>query len=133
MTNKKSSFRMGNEFNGYGDVTYLKVTPRKNNVQPLQGNVRLIRNFSKVAPMALGGIPLFINPQSEHANLAALAVGGEAMTNQVAVTKNGETGACSFHVHVAPGYGFSNGSYLQTFTQQRSESGLSNRLAGIRG
>jgi len=117
MANKKSSFRMGNEFNGYGNVTYLKGTQRKNNVQPLQGNVRLTRDFSRVAPMALGGIPLFINPQSEHANLAA-AIGGIAMANRVAVTKNAETGESSFHIHVAPGYGFTNGSYLQTTNKQ---------------
>ncbi len=58
MAKKKSSFHMGDEFNGSGKKTYLRAT-QHNTYAPLpQHNVRLIPNFSRFVPVAIGGIPI---------------------------------------------------------------------------
>lgn len=58
MTKNKSSFHMGDEFNGNGKKTYLRVT-QHNTYTPLpQHNVRLMLDFSKFALAAIGAMPV---------------------------------------------------------------------------
>ena len=58
MAKKKSSFHMGDEFNGSGKKTYLRAT-QHNTYAPLpQNNVRLTPNFNMFVPVAIGALPI---------------------------------------------------------------------------
>ena len=57
MGSKKSSFHMGDEFNGKGEKVYLRATTHKT-YQPLsQENVRLTPDFKQCVPKAVGAMP----------------------------------------------------------------------------
>lgn len=114
MANKKSSFHMGNEFNGYGDETYLKGTERRTYAPLSQENVHLTRDFSSLLLKALGGIPLVLNTQSVNLGFMAIALGGIAVLNQVVIMKDAKTGMYTFTIYAVPTNGFTNGAYLQT-------------------
>lgn len=114
MAKGKSSFHMGNEFNGYGDITYLKGTQRRTYAPLTQENVCLTRDFSSLLLKVLGGIPLVLNAQSANVGLMLTALGGMSIVNQVVVKKDVNTGMYTFNVFSAASNGFTNGAYLQT-------------------
>lgn len=58
MGSKKSSFHMGDEFNGKGEKVYLRATAYKTYEPLSQENVQLTPDFSECVPMALGAVPL---------------------------------------------------------------------------
>lgn len=118
MPDQKSSFYMGNEFNGFGDTTYLKGTQKRTYVPLSQENVHLTRDFSNLVLKALGCIPLILNLQALNSNLIVFAIGGMSILNQVVVTKDAATGAYIFKFRVAPNNGLTDGSYLQIASSQ---------------
>lgn len=93
MAKKKSSFHMGDEFNGNGKKTYLRAT-QHNTYAPLpQNNVRLTPDFSKFVPVATGAIPVGLGGVKEVANIAInRAIGSVASVSQVELEKEEETG-----------------------------------------
>lgn len=112
---KKSSFRMENEFNGYGEKTYLKASERKTYVPLPQGEVRLTPDFSELIPKMLGIIPVANDPKSANNIIIMKSLGGVAIANQVVLKKGGASGEYIPHVQVAS-RGLTTGSYLQNRT-----------------
>ena len=57
MGSKKSSFHMGDEFNGKGEKVYLRATTCKTYEPLSQENVRLTPDFKAFVTKALGAVP----------------------------------------------------------------------------
>lgn len=87
MAKKKSSFHMGDEFNGSGKKTYLRAT-QHNTYAPLpQHNVRLTPDFSKYAPVAIGGIPISTEEGTTQEDGVGEATGSVANVSKAMVRK----------------------------------------------
>lgn len=112
MYNKKSSFHMGNEFNGYGKVTYVKGN-QCNSYPPLsQENVRPTTDFKNCIPMLIGSIPLVIGILPTNPTLSAV-LGSMAILNRIIVTRDKATGNQIYDFKVAK-MGFTDGASLLT-------------------
>ena len=62
MKNKKSSFQIGNQFNGYGDKIYLKAEPVE--ILPIsQADIKLMPDYSQFTLYATGSNPIVLNPK----------------------------------------------------------------------
>lgn len=116
MVKKKSSFHMGDEFNGKGQKVYLRAT-KHNTYTPLsQQNVRMTTDFTRFAPMALGAMPLVMNPSGQGLENTLKALGGLPDITQIFVKKNDkENYVTSFKVKKIQ---LTTGSYLHTATNQ---------------
>ena len=92
MGKQKSSFHMGDEFNGSGKKTYLRAT-QHNTYTPLpQHHVRVTPDFKQNLPKALGAMPLIMNPTSKGASSALKALGSMPGVEQVIIKKNKKSG-----------------------------------------
>lgn len=91
MGEKKSSFHMGNEFNGKGKKVYLRAT-QHNTYPPLsQENIRVTPDFGQYAQQAVGAMPI-MNSGDKSAGAALKALGGMPCVGQVIVKKDAKTG-----------------------------------------
>lgn len=91
MSKKKSSFHMGDEFNGRGKKVYLRAT-QHNTYAPLsQENVRLTPGFSQYAIRAVGAM-LVMNSGGKDVTAALKALGGMPCVGQVLIKKDVKTG-----------------------------------------
>ena len=111
MAKKKSSFHMGDEFNGSGKKTYLRAT-QHNTYAPLpQHNVRLTPDFSKYVPVAIGGIPISTEEGTTQEDGVGEAMGSVPNVSEVAVRKkkNGKGYKAKFEVGKIQ---LTDGSYL---------------------
>ena len=91
MGRKKSSFHMGDEFNGSGKKVYLRAT-QHNTYAPLsQENVRLTPDFSQYTLQAVGAMPVQ-NAGGKGAVAALKALGSMPCVGQVIIQKDGKTG-----------------------------------------
>lgn len=115
MSNKKSSFHMGNEFNGYGEMTYLKATEHKSYAPLSQKNVRMTPDFSSLLPKMLGIVSVVIDSKSLENNIVVKSLGGTAISNQIILKKEKASGEYIAQVQVA-NLGLMTGSYLQSRT-----------------
>lgn len=100
MAKKKSSFHMGDEFNGSGKKTYLRAT-QHNTYAPLpQHNVRLTPNFSRFIPVAIGGIPISTEEGTTQEDGVGEALGSVPNVSEVEVRKkkNGKGYRVKFEV-----------------------------------
>ena len=96
---QKSSFHMGDEFNGSGKKTYLRAT-QHNTYTPLpQHHVRVTPDFKQNLPKALGAMPLIMNPTSKGASSALKALGSMPGLEQVMITKNKKSGTTGSYLH----------------------------------
>lgn len=111
---KRSSFHMGGEFNGYGEVRYLKGTRPKVRTPISQENVRLSPDFGYCLLKMLGSIPVVIFSSNMNPVVRA-AIGSQAVVNQVIIRKNEKTGGCLFHLKTRNIRELTNGSYPYTF------------------
>lgn len=92
MAKKKSSFHMGDEFNGSGKKTYLRAT-QHNTYAPLpQHNVRLTPNFNKFVPAVIGALPIGIETALEESDDVIKATGSIASAAQIIIKKDEKTG-----------------------------------------
>lgn len=92
MANNKSSFHMGDEFNGSGKKTYLRAT-QHNRYTPLsQENVRLTPDYKQCIPKAVGALPLVMNPEQKGVSTLMKALGSLPCMTQVIVSKDKHTG-----------------------------------------
>lgn len=117
MGKQKSSFHMGDEFNGSGKKTYLRAT-QHNTYTPLpQHHVRVTPDFKQNLPKALGAMPLIMNPTSKGASSALKALGSMPGVEQVIITKNKKSGKyqVSFKVRKLQ---MTTGSYLHSSQKQ---------------
>ena len=113
MGKQKSSFHMGDEFNGSGKKTYLRAT-QHNTYTPLpQHHVRVTPDFKQNLPKALGAMPLIMNPTSKGASSALKALGSMPGVEQVIIKKNKKSGKyqVSFKVRKLQ---MTTGSYLHS-------------------
>ena len=114
---QKSSFHMGDEFNGSGKKTYLRAT-QHNTYPPLpQHHVRVTPDFKQNLPKALGAMPLIMNPTSKGASSALKALGSMPGLEKVIITKNKKSGKyqVSFKVRKLQ---MTTGSYLHSSQKQ---------------
>lgn len=96
MGKKQSSFHMGNEFNGNGEVRYLKGTQPCIHPPVSQENVQLTPDFGNYLLKVLGSIPVAISPLNINPALFAL-LGSMASVTQVIITKDPVTGNYDFY------------------------------------
>lgn len=108
MGNNQSSFHLGNEFNGYGRITYLKASQYGINPPLPQENVQLSQDFSKYLLMMLGSIPVILDSTSMNPVLNSI-IGSMASVNQAIMTKD-ETGNYVVQINVAS-KNFTDGAY----------------------
>lgn len=117
MRKQKSSFHMGDEFNGSGKKTYPRAT-QHNTYAPLpQHHVRVTPDFKQTLPKALGAIPLVMNPTPKGAGASVKAVGSMPGVEQVIITKDKKSGTyqVSFKVRKLQ---MTTGSYLHSSQKQ---------------
>ena len=113
MGKQKSSFHMGDEFNGSGKKTYLRAT-QHNTYTPLpQHHVRVTPDFKQNLPKALGAMPLIMNPTSKGASSALKALGSMPGVEQVIITKNKKSGKYEVEFKVKK-LQMTTGSYLHS-------------------
>ncbi|WP_143322417.1 N-acetylmuramoyl-L-alanine amidase family protein [Clostridium sp. HBUAS56010] len=91
MAKKQSSFHMGNEFNGYGETTYLKGTQCGIHPPLSQENVQLSPDFRNCLLKALGSVPVIIDPANSNPVLLSL-LGSMTRMNQMIMSKDAATG-----------------------------------------
>ena len=88
MAKKKSSFHMGDEFNGSGKKPYLWAT-QHNTYAPLsQHNVRLTPKFNKFVPAVIGALPVGVETTLEENNDIIKVTGSIANVEKVTIKKN---------------------------------------------
>lgn len=75
MSNGKSSFLMSNNFNGYGDKTYLNGFQRRIYTPLSQENVHRTRDFSGFILRANGGVPFILDALAANVGLMVRAAG----------------------------------------------------------
>ncbi len=126
MAKNQSSFYMGNEFNGYGEVRYVKGT-RPETYSPLsQENVQLTPDFRELLLQALGSNPAVIVPENMSAILR-LAEGAAYSVNQVIVKKDSD-GNYTLDFNVNHAHDLTDGSYP---CASQSRSGKNSMTPGI--
>lgn len=123
MAKKKSSFHMGDEFNGSGKKTYLRAI-QHNTYAPLpQHNVRLTPNFNKFASVTIGAVPVGLEGAAAGADIAivAKALGSVASVNQVMVEKEEGTGKYQIYLPIKK-IALTTGAYLQNSVSEIKEN-----------
>lgn len=110
MGKKRSSFHMGDEFNGYGQIRYLKGYMPEIHPPMSQENVHLSPDFGDHLLQILGSIPIVINPNGINSVLPTL-LGSMASVNQVIIKKNETTGTYIFKFNVVSDQDFTDDSY----------------------
>lgn len=109
MSNKRSSFQMGNQFNGCGEAVYLKADLVK--VPPVsQDNVQITPDYSRLALKVIEGSPSQLNSNPVDEIIKAM-LGSQTAVNHVALAKNMEDGNYVASFKVAPSRGFLADSY----------------------
>jgi len=109
MGKKQSSFHMGNEFNGCGDITYLKGTQYGIHLPQSQENIQLSPDFRNCLLKVLGSVPVLIDPSNMNPVLLSL-LGSMASINQVLMTKDTATGNYAVQFNVIS-QDFTDGAY----------------------
>lgn len=118
MGEKKSSFHMGNEFNGKGKKVYLRAT-QHNTYAPLsQENVRVTPNFAQYTQQAVGAMPV-VNSGDKGVGTVMKALGGVPCVSQVIVKKDDKTGKYKAELSVRKNQ-LTTGSYLYS-NKKKSE------------
>ncbi len=110
MGEKKSSFHMGNEFNGKGKKVCLRATQHNTYLPFSQENVRVTPDFGQYAQQAIGAMPV-MNSGDKSAGIALKALGGIPSVGQVIVKKDGKTGKYKTELVVRKAH-LTSGSYL---------------------
>lgn len=108
MSDKRSSFHMGNEFNGFAEKVYLKG--ERNEVTPIsQENVRVTPDYSRFALKAIGAMPVVLDPKNMD-NTMKKMLGCLPVVNQVVIDRNEADGSYQAGVHISSA-GFTANSY----------------------
>ena len=85
MKNKKSSFQIGNQFNGYGDKIYLKAEPVE--ILPIsQADIKLMPDYSQFTLYATGSNPIVLNPKNINLTVNSM-LGAVPALSQVTLIK----------------------------------------------
>jgi len=111
MGSKNGSFHMSNEFNGYGQKTYLAAAQYNSYPALSQENIRLTPDFGSALTKALGGQAVMINASSGNPMLLKI-LGGLSSANQIVIGKDQSTGQYLFSYAVSGSNEFTNNSYL---------------------
>lgn len=110
MGGKKSSFRMENEVNGYGNTTYVKAKTQGVHPPLSQENVQLTPDFGKFILTVLGANPTVIIPANADPAFLSM-LGAMASANQAIINKD-QAGNYNVTFHLSE-QSLTNGSYLQ--------------------
>ncbi|MDF2888561.1 MAG: cell wall hydrolase [Lacrimispora sp.] len=110
MGGKKSSFRMENEVNGYGNTTYVKARTQGVHLPLSQENVQLTPDFGKFILTVLGANPTVIIPANADPDFLSM-LGAMSSANQAIINKD-QAGNYNVTFHLSE-QSLTNGSYLQ--------------------
>lgn len=110
MRKKKSSFHMGNEFNGHGAIRYLKGKRPQINPPVSQENVRLSLKPGNYVLKALGSIPVTAGKPEGVSELLVL-LGSVPAVSQVMVKEDPDTGKYEISFTVPSTNKFTNNCY----------------------
>ena len=110
MGGKKSSFRMENEVNGYGNTTYVKAKTQGVHPPLSQENVQLTPDFGKFILTVLGANPTVIIPANADPAFLSM-LGAMASANQAIINKD-QAGNYNVTFYLSE-QSLTNGSYLQ--------------------
>lgn len=124
MGSKKSSFHMGDEFNGKGEKVCLRAASYRTYEPLSQENVRLTPDFSQCVPQALGAVPLVGEAGGGSAGTAALAAGALAAVGQITVQRGSGEGEYLTGFSVSRKR-LTNGAYLHQNKQKKNKGAKS--------
>lgn len=110
MNNKQSSFHMGDEFNGYGEIRYLRGTNPGIHPPISQENIHLSIDIGNYVLKAPGSIPVVIDPAAADSTLRVM-LGSTAGVNRVIVKKEKAADHYALRFHVTSSRDFTDGSY----------------------
>lgn len=109
MNNRKSSYQIGNQFNGNGDTVYVKADTIE--VPPIsQKNVQLMPDYSSHVLKAIGGNPNALNPDNVDVSMNKM-LGATTSVNYVTLAKSEKDGNYTASIKVASSTGFIANSY----------------------
>lgn len=123
MGKKKSSFHMGDEFNGNGQKVYLRPTQHHTYTPLSQQGVKLTPDFSQFVPKAIGAIPVGCKSANTESKTALKALGGIPSVSQVMIEKDAKTGSYQMKGRVRRRQ-LTTGSYLHSTTNQAFGSSI---------
>lgn len=126
MGSKKSSFHMGDEFNGKGEKVCLRATSYRTYEPLSQENVQLTPDFRQCVPRALGALPLIGEAGGEKNGMLAKAAGALAAAGQITVQRGSGEGEylTGFSVSMKR---LTNGAYLHQ-NKQKKNKGAESRI-----
>lgn len=108
MKNKKSSFQIGNQFNGYGDKIYLKADPVE--ILPIsQADIKLMPDYSQFTLYATGSNPIVLNPKNINLTVNSM-LGAVPALSQVTLIKENDNNRYIANYNVTT-CGFTDASY----------------------
>lgn len=110
MSSRQSSFHMGDEFNGYGEIRYLKGTNPGVHPPISQENIHLSFEMGNEVLKALGSIPTVIDPAAADTTLQTM-LGSMAGVNRVIARREKTTEKCTLKFNVTSSRDFTNGAY----------------------
>ena len=120
MGSRKSSFHMGDEFNGKGDKVYLRASSYRTYEPLSQENVRLTPDFSQCVPRALGAVPLMGGAGGGGAGAQAKAAGALAAAGQITVRRGSGEGEYLTGFRISRKR-LTNGAYLHKNKQKKDK------------
>lgn len=110
MKKQQSSFHMNNEFNGFGEIRYLKGTQQEYYPTVSQENIHPSLDVGNYLLKVIGSVPLVIQPAGVSMCLRKLA-GALASVNQVIVSENENHNGYQCNFVLAKPYDITDGSY----------------------
>lgn len=126
MGSKKSSFHMGDEFNGKGEKVCLRATSYRTYEPLSQENVQLTPDFRQCVPRALGALPLIGGAGGKKAGMLAKAAGALAAAGQITVQRGSGEGEYLTGFSVSRKR-LTNGAYLHQ-NKQKKNKGAESRI-----
>jgi len=113
---------MSNEFNAYGQTTYLKASEQTSNSPLPNTNVKTKKNFSNLAAKGLGALPVVIQPDQMNQTLLQ-ALGAISNVNSIKVVP-GKNGSYSLETQIAADNGIYTGPDLNENKKRKSITGI---------
>ena len=125
MGKKQTTFHMGDEFNGYGSVRYLKGTKPGHHEPVSQEHVRLSLKPGNYILKVLGSIPVYAGSPNMGPGVG-LMLGAVAAVSQVSVRKDPKTGEMDVQFYLSNRSKIMDGSFSCSYgtVDRKSLEGL---------
>lgn len=118
---RNSSFHMGDEFNGNGEIVYLEASSHNVYAPLSQRDVRKTPDFSQCTLKALGAMPLLSSAKEKDNSFMCKALGALTDVGRVIIRRDTCTNRyqADFKIHKIR---LTNGSYLHKSKRHRKGS-----------